>query len=72
MMEELDFSFGSVMSLIESHGVANSTLFIWTSDNGPKGIYSKLMEFGHDVLQGLRDNKRSIFEGGHRVLMYMI
>ncbi|GBG32109.1 Arylsulfatase [Hondaea fermentalgiana] len=71
MYNELDFRAGQILDALEAHSVQDNTLFIWSSDNGPENIYSKLQKYGYDAQNGLRDNKRSFYEGGHRVPMIM-
>lgn len=31
---ELDYSVGQILSLLQSHGIANNTFVFFTSDNG--------------------------------------
>ena len=56
-VEEIDWSVGEILEKLEALGLAENTLVIFTSDNGPKtGSAGKL-----------RGKKGSVFEGGHRV-----
>ena len=57
---QLDHAVGDVMQTLDQEGVANNTLFIFTSDNGP------VAKFG-GTTGGLRGGKRSDHEGGIRV-----
>lgn len=57
---QLDFALGKVMEALESEGVSENTLIIFSSDNGP--VPSSGGDSG-----GLRGNKRNDFEGGIRV-----
>lgn len=59
-VSQLDFAVGEVMKTLESEGVADDTLVIFTSDNGP------VDRFG-GTSGGLRGGKRSDYEGGIRV-----
>ncbi len=52
-----DASLGEIMRVLESRGLANNTLLIASSDNGAE----------HRTYAPLRESKRSIYEGGHRV-----
>lgn len=52
-----DAMLGEIMRVLESRGLADNTLLIATSDNGAE----------HRVYAPLRESKRSIYEGGHRV-----
>ena len=62
-VEELDWSVGQVLDTLRAEGLAENTLVVFSSDNGPWLIMSK---------QGgsagpLRDGKGSTWEGGMRV-----
>jgi len=59
-ISQLDFALGKVMEALDSEGVADNTLIIFSSDNGP------LISEGGST-GGLRGLKRSDFEGGIRV-----
>lgn len=63
MMMELDWSAGEIMKVLEESGVADNTLVIFTSDNGP------WLNFGDHsgTCDGLREGKGTAFEGGMRV-----
>ena len=57
-VEELDWSTGQVLDALEEQGVANNTLVIFTSDNGP---------FFEGGTGGLRGGKGTSWDGGYRV-----
>ncbi len=58
----VDWCVGQIMKFLKEHGLADSTLVIFTSDNGPRhGIN------GHKSAGDLRGYKSHIWEGGHRV-----
>jgi len=61
---QMDFALGEIMKTLESQGVADNTLVVFTSDNGP------VERFGGNT-GGLRGNKRDDFEGGIRVPFIM-
>jgi arylsulfatase A len=68
MVETLDEDVGEVMAKLQELGIADNTLVIFTSDNGPH------QEAGHDPDYfnsngGLRGYKRDLYEGGVRVPM---
>lgn len=68
-VEEVDGVMGSIVSALESQGVLEDTLVIFTSDNGAKA--SEANFDGHQgtgVLDGtnLRGQKSLVYEGGHR------
>jgi arylsulfatase A-like enzyme len=52
-----DAMLGQIMHVLERRGLADNTLLIATSDNGAE----------HRAYAPLRESKRSIYEGGHRV-----
>jgi arylsulfatase A-like enzyme len=58
VVEELDWSTGSVLDAIVGNGIAENTLVVVTSDNGP---------WFQGSPGGLRGRKLDIFEGGMRV-----
>ena len=66
---QVDHVVGQVMAALKAHGMADNTLFIFTSDNGcsPKANFEELAEVGHDPSGGYRGHKADIYEGGHRV-----
>lgn len=63
VVEELDSTVGRVLETLDRLKLANNTLVIFTSDNGPWLIYG---EHG-GVTGGLREGKGTSFEGGTRV-----
>lgn len=71
---EVDWVVGEVMDALERAGIAEDTLLIFTSDNGPEhetgddiGVWKRAQEYGHYSMDGLRGYKRDAWEGGHRV-----
>jgi arylsulfatase A-like enzyme len=71
---QTDHAVGEVLDALKRSGVAEKTLVILTSDNGPEitgevkpGAYDRLKEFGHASMGPLRGAKRDAWEGGHRV-----
>ncbi|MAT15074.1 MAG: hypothetical protein CMJ46_07365 [Planctomyces sp.] len=52
-----DAMLGEIMRVLEERKLSENTILIATSDNGAE----------HRVYPPLRDSKRSIYEGGHRV-----
>ena len=60
---EIDWSVGEVLRALERHGLAENTLVIFTSDNGPWLSYGE-----HAGSAGpLREGKSTAWEGGTRV-----
>jgi arylsulfatase A-like enzyme len=71
---EVDWVVGQVNDALERTGLAENTLLIFTSDNGPEdrtpddiGVYRRCSEYAHSSMGGLRGIKRDAWEGGHRV-----
>lgn len=71
---EVDWVVGRVMAALAEKGIADDTLLIFTSDNGPEclahaagGAYERARLFGHYSMGRLRGVKRDTWEGGHRV-----
>ena len=63
VIEEIDWSVGQILDTLRAEGLAENTLVIFTSDNGPWLIFG-----AHGGSAGLlRDGKGSTFEGGMRV-----
>ncbi len=56
-IEELDWSVGEIRDRLEQYGIANNTLVLFTSDNGP----------ARGSAGPLRGRKGTTFEGGLRV-----
>lgn len=66
---ETDDAIGQIVKALQTHGIAENTLVIVTSDNGcsPTADYPKLAEHGHDPSRPFRGHKADLYEGGHRV-----
>ncbi len=63
VVSEVDASVGQLLDELAKLGIADDTLVIFTSDNGP---WLSMRDWGGSA-GGLRDGKLSTFEGGHRV-----
>ncbi len=63
VMMEVDWSVGEIIKALNTNGLGNNTLVIFTSDNGP------WLNFGNHAgtTGGLREGKGSTWEGGQRV-----
>jgi arylsulfatase len=63
VIEEIDWSVGQVLATLDRLGLADETLVIFTSDNGP------WLNFGNHAGSAgpLREGKGTAFEGGPRV-----
>ena len=68
-IHELDFIVGELMATLEKLGVADNTLVIFTSDNGPEttSVIHMRADHSHDGARPWRGVKRDNWEGGHRV-----
>ncbi|MBD0777534.1 arylsulfatase [Maribacter sp. ANRC-HE7] len=69
---EADWCIGEFMKTLDSEGILDNTLVIFSSDNGPvlnDGYYDDAVEKlgNHDPNGGLRGGKYSLFEAGTRV-----
>ena len=62
---QLDDAFGTLMQSLDDIGAADSTLVVFSSDNGPEGAGDTGP--GRGLAGPLRGRKRSMYEGGHRV-----
>ena len=71
---QTDWTVGQVLDALKQTGVADNTLVIFTSDNGPEisgevnpGAYDRVPQYHHYSMGELRGAKRDSWEGGHRV-----
>jgi len=68
-IHELDYIVGELLDTLDNLGVADNTLVIFTSDNGPEttAVVHMRADYGHDGARPWRGMKRDDWEGGHRV-----
>jgi arylsulfatase A-like enzyme len=65
---EFDHVVGELLKCLDRIGVAQNTLVVVTSDNGPEIVITRLRtEYGHDSARPWRGLKRDNWEGGHRI-----
>lgn len=71
---QTDAVVGAILRALDQSGLAEDTIVIFTSDNGPEvagevgiGAYERLRRFGHASMGIFRGVKRDLWEGGHRV-----
>jgi arylsulfatase A-like enzyme len=71
---QVDWTVGQVLDALRRNGLADDTLVIFTSDNGPEitgevnpGVYDRARQYRHFSNGPLRGAKRDAWEGGHRV-----
>ncbi|MEM7143905.1 MAG: sulfatase [Verrucomicrobiota bacterium] len=63
VIEEIDWSVGQVMEALETAGIAEETLVVFTSDNGPWTMFGP----HGGTAEPLRGEKGTSWEGGFRV-----
>ncbi len=68
-IHELDFIVGELLQTLERLGLADNTLVMFSSDNGPEttSVAHMRADHGHDGARPWRGVKRDQWEGGHRV-----
>ncbi len=62
MIENIDTNFGRILRMLDDEKLAENTIVIFMTDNGPGGVRWN---------GGLRDAKGSVYEGGIRVPFYI-
>lgn len=72
VIRQIDWQTGQIMAALDRMRLADSTLVLFTSDNGPvffDGYHDRSVEDanGHDPAGGLRGGKYNVFEAGTRV-----
>lgn len=68
-LAEMDSIVGELVAELDRLGVADNTLILFSSDNGPEttSVVHMRKDFGHDGARPWRGVKRDNWEGGHRV-----
>jgi hypothetical protein len=68
-IHELDAIVGDLMKTLERLGMADNTVVMFSSDNGPEveSVVHMRADQGHDGARPWRGVKRDQWEGGHRV-----
>ncbi len=66
---ELDYIVGELIKTLNRLGVADNTLVMFSSDNGPEvtTVINMRKDYEHDGARPWRGMKRDQWEGGHRV-----
>ena len=69
---ETDHHIGRILEFLEKSGLDESTMIVFSSDNGPETSWKKrIKQFDHDSSYIYRGGKREVYEGGHRVPMFV-
>lgn len=68
-LAEMDFIVGQLMDDLDRLGLAENTIVIFSSDNGPEttSVVHMRADYQHDPARPWRGMKRDSWEGGHRV-----
>jgi len=66
---EFDHIVGEIVKALDRHGLADDTLLVVSSDNGPEvtSVLNMRKDYQHDGARPWRGMKRDQWEGGHRV-----
>ena len=65
---QTDWVVGQVLDKLKDKGLADNTIVVFTSDNGPEYYaFDRVRNYNHRSMGRLRGLKRDIWEGGHRV-----
>ncbi|HUV66159.1 MAG TPA: sulfatase-like hydrolase/transferase, partial [Sedimentisphaerales bacterium] len=66
---ELDYVVGELIKTLDRLGVAENTLVMFSSDNGPEttSVVNMRKDYEHDGARPWRGMKRDQWEGGHRI-----
>ncbi|MCP3918639.1 MAG: sulfatase-like hydrolase/transferase [bacterium] len=64
---ETDAALGTLLAALDESGVADDTLVLFTSDNGPVWYPADVERFGHSATGPWRGMKSDSWEGGHRM-----
>lgn len=66
---QIDRDMGLILAALESNGLAENTILVFTSDNGcsPQADFPELLAAGHKPSHIYRGHKADLYEGGHRV-----
>ncbi len=71
-MIETDWHVGRILKLLDDTGLADNTMIVYSSDNGPETTWrERIKKFDHHSNGIYREGKRSIYEGGHRVPFFV-
>jgi arylsulfatase A-like enzyme len=66
-VNQVDFTVGKLLELVDSLRIVENTIFILTSDNGSRWDPKDIEKYGHRANYHFRGMKSDVWEGGHRV-----
>ena len=64
---EVDDVVGRITALVDSLGIGDNTLIVFTSDNGAQFSSERMRQYDHRANGPWRGRKGDAYEGGHRV-----
>ncbi|HSH19715.1 MAG TPA: sulfatase-like hydrolase/transferase [Draconibacterium sp.] len=64
---QVDQLLGQIRAMLKEKGVADNTLIVFTTDNGPVWFEEDIEKFNHDSKGGLKGMKIDLWEGGSRI-----
>jgi arylsulfatase A len=71
-MMETDWHVGRILDYLDENDLAENTIIIFSSDNGPENTWPERKKRYDHASNGIyREGKRSIYEGGHRVPFFV-
>ncbi|WP_379847549.1 sulfatase family protein [Larkinella bovis] len=65
--EQVDAAVGQILETLKTNGLADNTIVIFASDNGPYWREDFIARFNHQSAGEFRGMKGDAFEGGHRI-----
>ncbi len=71
MVAEFDWTVGQIMKTLEFLKIEKNTLLIVTSDNGAPPTSDDKKDYSHKSCGDLRGFKASLYEGGHRIPLFI-
>ena len=66
-VQMVDDQIGHLLAYIDAQGIAEETLVVFTSDNGPYWKPHHIEKYNHRAAKHLKGMKGDIYEAGHRV-----
>ncbi len=66
-VHQVDHAVGRLLTALETLGLSENTLVIFSSDNGPVWYPDDVERLGHSAVGPLRGMKGDAWEGGHRM-----